>query len=260
MGSAPKAIVIGTSTGIGRTLAIKLSREGYDVGLTGRSEARLRALQDEIRGRTFVKEIDIREPERAMSCLEELIQEMGGLNLLIVNAGVRIPNLDLAWEPEEETLKVNAAGFVATALVAMRYFLAQNSGHLVGISSIAGLRGMEEAPAYNATKAFMFNYLEGLRLKAMQTKVCVTDIRLGFVETEMLKGRKNSFLAVSPARAAELIWKVIRRKQAVAYVPLRWLFLTSIFQSIPEPLSYWLYWRFTSRRSPKKAPQVGLRA
>lgn len=243
-----KAIIIGTSTGVGRALAFKLSREGFEVGLAGRSAERLRDLQKELPGKTYVQELDVRLPEEAASRLKGLIQEMEGLDLLIVNAGVRYPNLDLKWEPENETFKVNAAGFVAMALVGMRYFLSKEVGHLVGISSIAALRGAEESPAYNATKAFMSNYLDGLRLKTMSSSIHVTDIRLGFVRTEMIRGRKSSFLAVTPERGADLIYKVIQKKAKLAYVPLRWLFLCSIFQSIPEPLNYWLYWKFTDRR------------
>lgn len=247
-----KAIVIGTSTGVGRALAFKLNKEGYEVGLTGRCEGRLLELQKEISGKTYVKEIDVRIPEEASLRLEELIQEMGGLDLLIVNAGVRHPNLELNWEIENETCRVNAVGFVATALVGMRHFLSKNSGHLVGISSIAGLRGAEEAPAYNATKAFMSNYLEGLRWKTTNTSVQVTDILLGFVRTQMLHGRKSSFLAISPERASDLIFRAIRERKKRTYVPLRWLFLCSLFQNLPEPLSYWFYWKFTSRQTQKQ--------
>lgn len=247
-----KAIIVGTSTGIGRALAFKLAREGYEVGLTGRSEERLRNLQEVIPTKTYVKEIDVGNTDTAIFRLEQLIEEMGGLDLIVINAGIRKPNAGLEWGPELETFKVNAMGFAALANVAFRYFLRQDRGHLVGVSSIASLRGSGESPAYNATKAFMSNYLDGLRLKALPKPIYVTDLIVGFVDTEMNRGRKSMSLAVSPERAADLIYQSIQKRKRRVFIPLRWLFLISIFQSLPDAVSYWLYWKFTDR--PQKAP------
>jgi short-subunit dehydrogenase len=78
--------------------------------------------------------------------------------------------------------------------VAMNHFIKNGSGHLVGISSIAALRGDRHAPAYNASKAFESNYLKGIRHLVTKSKlpIAVTEIQAGFVDTPMAKGKKAS--------------------------------------------------------------------
>jgi short-subunit dehydrogenase len=100
----------------------------------------------------------------------------------------------------------------------MNYFKKQGHGHLVNISSIAGLIGNGEAPSYNATKAFQINYLEGLRLNAYKSRVNihVTDVRPGFVDTDMAKG--DGLFWVAPVeKAAQQIFTAIKRKRKVYY-------------------------------------------
>ena len=239
-----KAIIIGTSSGIGRALAIKLSREGYTVGLTGRSLEKLQELQKEIPGESVIRPIDVRDTREAIHGLGNLIMLMHGLDLLIVNAGVLQMNPSLAWALEEETVKVNVMGFTAMANLAVNYFIQQNSGCLVGISSVAGHRGSGRSPAYNASKAFMSNYMEGLRQKLSTTPIKIVDIRPGFVDTDMIRGRKGLFGVVSPQKAANDIFKAIQKGKRIAYVPSWWAIVMWFFKRIPEPLYHRGYRRY----------------
>ena len=165
MGAEPakgSAIVVGASSGIGRALALRLARDGWTLGLAGRRVGLLESLREEIGAGARVQEMDVADVPAARAGLETLITEMGGADLVVVNAGTGSVNPDLAWELEEPAIRVNALGFAAMANVAMRHFLARGRGHLVGISSLNGLRGSRHAPAYSASKAFVSNYLEGL--------------------------------------------------------------------------------------------------
>lgn len=233
--SAKRAIVIGASSGIGRALALRLAREGYVVGLTARRLPLLLELQAEIGRRAFVRQMDVTDTARAMALLEELIAEMGGADLIVVNAGTGHINPDLAWGPEEETLGVNVRGFTAMANVAYRHFLRRGTGHLVGISSIAALRGSGVAPAYNASKAFVSTYLDGLRhkLARLGSPVAVTDIQPGFVRTAMAQG-PHVFWAASPEKAAEQIWWAIRRRRKRAIVTRRWRLIAWLMRLVPD--------------------------
>ena len=96
--SRKNAIMIGSSSGIGRALARKLSAEGYVVALTGRSLEKLQALQKELPGESIVRKIDIRDTREAIHSLGNLIMALRGLDLMIINAGVLIQNEDLEWE------------------------------------------------------------------------------------------------------------------------------------------------------------------
>ncbi len=234
---APKAIVVGSSTGIGRALAKKLSEEGFIVGLTGRSMERLLELQKELPGQSHVRQLDLRDLRQALHELSNLIMAMQGLDLLVINAGVLFYNQDFIWASEEETIKVNVTGFAGIANLAVQYFLQQSAGCLVGISSIASLRGSGRSPAYNASKSFMSNYMEGLRQKLAATPIRVIDIRPGFIDTDMIRGRKGLVGVASPEKAAADILNAIRRNKRIAYVPSWWGIIAWIWKRIPE----WLY-------------------
>jgi len=230
-----KAIIIGASSGIGKELAKILSRRGWSLGLTARRTELLEKLKSELPGPALVKFMDVAKPETAIPIFQELAQEMGGLDLAIINAGTGFLNPELEWSKEQATIAVNVSGFAALAGSAMQYFIRQKSGHLVGISSIAELRGSDICPAYNASKAFVSNYLEGLRKKAAKAKleITVTDIRPGLVDTAMAQG-EGLFWVASPQKAAEQIYRAIRQKKSRAYVTKRWGLVAGLLQIMPD--------------------------
>ena len=232
-----KAIIIGASSGIGRELAKVFSQNGYTVGLTGRRVDLLKSLQNECPRTSFIKNIDVSNQDEATGHLEELIRDMGGLDLIVISSGVGFINPDLDWKNEKETIDVNVSGFASMAGVAFKYFQKEGSGHIVAISSVASLRGSGEAPAYNASKAFVSNYLEGLRQKAAKARVAitVTDIRPGFVDTAMAKG-EGLFWVAPPKKAAYQIYKAIKRRRKHAYITKRWRLIAWLLKAMPDRL------------------------
>lgn len=231
-----RAIIIGASSGIGRALAVELARQGYTLGLTGRRLPLLHELQRSLPTPSIPCEMDISQPDEAMARLRTLIDDLGGMDLLVISAGRGSHNPDLTWPPERDTIAVNVTGSVALANVGFHYFLAQGGGHLVGISSIAGLRGSRWAPAYSASKAFVSNYLEGLRARAhhLGVPIAVTDIRPGFVATEMTAGQQGMFWVATAERAAVQIYAAIRRRRRHAYITRRWALLAAVLRVLPE--------------------------
>lgn len=234
-------MVIGTGSGIGRALAKKLSAEGYVVYLTGRSLEKLQELQKELPGESLVRQLDVRDTRETMHSLRNMIMALHGLDLMVINAGVLVQNEALRWEGEEEMIKVNALGFAAVANVAAEYFAQKKAGCLVGISSVASHRGSGRSPAYNASKAFVSNYMEGLRQKFSTTDVKVIDIRPGFVDTAMIKGRKGLFGVISPEQAADKIYAAILKGKPVAYVPSWWRGVVWFLKKVPECVYHWGY-------------------
>lgn len=233
-----KAIIIGATSGIGRALAKVLAENNYILGLAGRRVELLESLQKEIKAETHIKNMDVSRPEEAMKLLDELIAETGGMDLIVISSGTGFINKDLVWEQEKAAIDVNVMGFTAIAGVAMDYFCKQGQGYIVGISSIAGLRGGAEAPAYNASKAYISNYLQGLRQKAGKLKlpVIVTDIKPGLVDTVMAKG-DNLFWVATPEKAARQIFSAIKYKRKSAYITKRWQFVAWLLKVMPD----WVY-------------------
>lgn len=242
-----KAIIIGTSSGIGRALAKQLAAHGYEVGLAGRRRERMEELRAEIPTPTRIKTIDLARPGEARERLAELIGELGDVELIVVNSGVG--HTDPPWEYEIEIIQVNVMGFAAVANRALEYFVERGSGHLVGISSIAGLRGLRAA--YSASKAFDSTYLEGLRLKADRhgVDVQVTDVKPGFVDTELTAGRNDMFWVATPEEAARQIYTAIRKRKRHVYVTRRWRLMGWLMKSLPYPVVSFLVTRGGKRRS-----------
>jgi short-subunit dehydrogenase len=226
-----KAIVIGASSGIGRELAKILVREGYEVGVIARRRDLLISLQEEVRSPIFIQQADISRTDEAMANLQSLIQKMGDVDLAVISSGVGYHNPDLEWTKDRETIAVNVLGFCAMANVMMRHFLIHGRGHLVGISSIAALRG---SGTYSASKAFVSNYMEGLRHQMFkeQRDITITDIQPGFVDTAMAKGR--TFWMASAEQAAEMIYQAIQKKRTHAYITPRWRLIAWLLKWMPD--------------------------
>lgn len=233
----PGAIIIGASSGIGAALARRLSAHGYKVGLAARRVELLEQLRSELPNPAFIKALDVSQPEPAMQALQDLAREMGDVELYVVNAGVGFLNPHLDWSKERQTIDVNVLGFAAMVNVAVQALEVRGSGHIVGISSLAALRGGRAAPAYHASKAFVSNYLEGVRQRCQHRKlaITVTDIQPGFVDTPMAQS-PHLFWVASAARAAEQIYAAIRGRKRHAYITKRWRLVAWLVKGLPAAL------------------------
>ena len=236
----PKAIIIGCSSGIGRALAKTLANRGYEVGLAGIDEPALKSLQQEIPTKTWVSVVDVRQTEPAIAALNNLIDRMDGVDCGIISAGVGLINEELDWQKEKTTIEVNVLGFNAMAVAFMHHFYQKKAGHLVAISSIAALAGSPTAPAYNASKAYISNYLQGMQKKVFQDNlpIVVTDIMPGFVDTAMAQG-PNRFWVAPVGKAATQIADAIEKKKHHAYITKRWRIIAWGIKLAP----HWLYMR-----------------
>jgi short-subunit dehydrogenase len=232
-----KAIIIGATSGIGKGLAKLLADNNYKVGLTGRRTELLNELKNENPNSYFIKSFDVTDTKITIEKLEELTTELGGLDLLIISSGTGDINENLDFEIEKRTIDTNVLGFTCIADWTFNYFENQKFGHLVAISSIGGLRGSRQAPAYNATKSYQINYLEGLRKKATKLKksIFVTDIRPGLVDTEMAKG-EGLFWVMPVDKTVRQIYRAIIRKKKVAYVTKRWRLIAVLLKRIPRQI------------------------
>ncbi|KZN48041.1 hypothetical protein N476_22615 [Pseudoalteromonas luteoviolacea H33] len=228
-----KAIIIGATSGIGKALAINMAQQGYILGLTGRREAMLASLQQSITSKTYMCVMDISTPHNAVEKFEQLIENMQGVDLVLINAGTGSCEPDFPLEGELNTIAVNVSGFTAIANAAYHYFTKQGHGHIAATSSIMALRG-GPCPSYNASKAYMSNYLEGLYCRAYKAglDISVTDIRPGFVDTQMAKGDGIFWLA-PVEKAAVQILTAIEQKKRVVYITKRWRLIAILMQILP---------------------------
>lgn len=228
-----KAIIIGASSGIGRELARQMSNEGYVVGITGRRKTLLNALETELPSQCYKSTMDLTNIPESVLALTELLKKMEGVDIIVINAGTGSINQEYPLAEELETVAVNVTGFTAIANVAYHHFAKKNSGHIVGISSVAAVRGGPSA-SYNASKAYVSNYLEGLSCRSYSQgkNIFITDARPGFVDTDMAKG--DNLVWVAPVeKAAKQIFNAIRKKRRIAYITKRWWFIAWLLSCLP---------------------------
>jgi short-subunit dehydrogenase len=236
------AVIVGASSGIGAALARALDRDGWRLALLARRLDRLEEIAGSCRPGTLVARADVSDPEAAAATVASVIEELGGIDLLIISAGAGHRNPELAFAPDRDTAAVNVLGFMAVAQAAMRHFLAQGRGHLVGITSVASLRPPGAAAAYAASKAFQSAYLDGLRDLARQRglPITVTEAQPGYVDTPMLKpGRPlpfilRRFFVASADAAARQILRAIHARARHVYVTRRWAIIAFLLRLMPR--------------------------
>ncbi|HSR38853.1 MAG TPA: SDR family NAD(P)-dependent oxidoreductase [Phnomibacter sp.] len=230
-----RVIIIGGTTGIGRAMAELYLKNGHAVGVSGRTQSALDSLQEQFSNHAVaVQCFDVNSDDRRQQ-LQSLIDALGGMDVFIYCAGIGVVSHDLNEENEFNTFSTNTTAFHDLTVFAFNYFLSQKQhGHIVGISSIAANRGLHAAPAYNASKAFMSNYLEGLWFKArkMKAPISVTDIQPGFVATKMAQG--NLFWVVPVSKAAKQIVAAIESKKKKAYISKRWRLIAWLMRLAPS--------------------------
>ena len=229
-----KVIIIGATSGIGKELATIYARKGYFVGITGRRNELLIALQKKFPKNIVTECFDVTQKEN-IPHLQSLIQKLNGLDIIIYNSGYGEISKALDWDIEKHTTDVNVNGFVEIVCYAFNYLVNQGHGQIACTSSIASIRGNSMAPAYSASKAFESNYLEGLWVKAKKIKknISVTDIQPGYVATQLSQG-SNKFWEASQQKAAQQIYTSISRKKKRIYITKRWWLVAKLLKWLPD--------------------------
>lgn len=230
-----KIVIIGASSGIGRFLAELYARTDAKVAIIGRREEKLREIVATCSDKYISKVCDITDTDYLIKVLEEITRQLGNIDLMIISSGTGELNPELKYKLEEPTLLTNVLGWTCIVDWTMNLFQEQGFGQLVSVSSAGGLRGSSISPAYNASKAFQINYMEGMRQKAnkLNKRIFTTDVRPGFVNTTMAKG-DGIFWMASIEKAGKQIYKAIEKRKKIVYITHRWRFVAFILKHIPS--------------------------
>jgi len=231
-----KAVIIGATSGIGMALAKELHGRGYTLGLTGRRVERLEELKTSLGQNVHIQFMDVSKTRDAIDQLEILINDLKHMDIIVLNAGVSNFRGSTMWKTEKRVIDVNIRGFSALANYSFDYFEKQGNGHIVGVSSIAGLFGYGLSAAYNASKAFVSTYLQGYRQRANHSDadIAVTDIIPGFVESEMTEGKDGMFWVADQDKSAKQIANAIEAQKNRAYITKRWRLVAWALKLVPN--------------------------
>lgn len=235
-----KAVIIGATSGIGYEVAKLFLLQGWHIGVAGRRQTSLEAFQTIAPNRIAIQALDVTGSD-AEEKLGTLIEKLGGMDLFLLSSGIGKQNMDLKTEIEQNTIATNVGGFTRMVDAAFLYFKRQGNGHLAVISSIAGTKGLGIAPAYSATKRYQNIYIDALEQLAHLEKlnICFTDIRPGFVDTDLLNDESHYPMLMKPDVVGQLIVKALHRKKRVAVIDWRYSILVFFWRMIPR----WLWKR-----------------
>ncbi len=225
-----KALVIGASSGIGRELVLQLTQMGYDVAAVGRRIERMSAPNVEVFAHDVLNTGEVPE------LFAEITKKLGGLDLVIYNAGVmpEVGPTEYSFDKDKSMVDVNVLGAIAWLNEAAVRFGNVGAGTIMGIGSVAGDRGRAGQPVYNMSKAALASYLESLRNRLHKRGVCVVTIKPGPTDTEMTAHLKLKGM-MSAADVAKIALSKIN-KPGEHYVKFSHRMIFAIIRRIPGPL------------------------
>ncbi|MFL9709717.1 SDR family oxidoreductase [Methylobacillus sp. Pita1] len=253
-----RVFITGASSGIGLALARHYLRQGAIVGVTARRSTLLESLAAEFpAAQCLPYQVDVRDAHAMQGAARAFIQAAGVPHIVIANAGVSCGTLTAEAEDTaafHTVFEINVFGMVHTFqpfIAAMRASRLQ--GQLVGIASVAGIRGLPGAGAYSASKSAAITYLESLRTEMQHHGIAVTTIAPGYIRTPMtdVNGYSMPFLMDVDIAAAKFAHAIARRKRFVV-IPWQMGWVARILRIIPR----WLWDRLT-KNAPHK-PRIGI--
>jgi len=245
------ALITGASSGIGRALAVALTKSGVHVALAARREPQLEQVREqvtELGGRALVAVMDVSDGDGTVRTIERLDDEMGGLDLIVACAGVGPPDASApayCYETLRDPCHVNFCGAVATLTAVLPRMVKRRRGHLVGISSLSSFGALPASAAYCAPKAGLSMLLDCLRIDVQPHGVAVTTVNAGFVATPMVAHRKGAMpQLLTVDEAAARIARALPRRPAHIDFPQPLALGTRLAAAIPrvlrDPLMRWV--------------------
>jgi NADP-dependent 3-hydroxy acid dehydrogenase YdfG len=208
------AAITGASSGIGEATALALANAGVKVALGARRKDRIDALAERIRsdgGEALAVEVDVGDESQARSFVGRAHAELGGLDLLVNNAGVMLlgPVEGASTDEWRRMVDVNLLGLLYCTHAALPLMRESGGGHVVNISSVAGRNARAGAAVYNLTKFGVTAFSEALRQEALHSNIRVTCVEPGFVETELQGHNTNPVVQQGVAKMREQIGEVL---------------------------------------------------
>jgi len=223
----PVVLLTGAANGIGRATALALAARGYRLALIDRDAAPLDAVVGQARERGAVAEgraADVCDDGGLKGAVAALEEAVGPTDVVVACAGVGTLSsaVDLDLEGFRRMLDVNVLGVARTIDAVLPGMFARGAGHIVGVASVAGYRGLPWMPGYSASKAAIATYLEGLRPALKRRGVRITTVFPGFVRTGMTVATpfRRPVKMLEAEQAAEYLVRAVERRPRDYTFPL----------------------------------------
>jgi NAD(P)-dependent dehydrogenase (short-subunit alcohol dehydrogenase family) len=257
------AIITGASSGIGRALAYELARRGWWLGLCARRGDVLETIRGEIEAgtagaRVETSILDVNDTAAVREAIPELASRFGKVDLLVANAGIGGERFagDDRFALDEAIIRTNLLGAMATVDTGVKLFRASGGGHIVGITSVAGYRGLPGHGAYSASKAGFSVYLEAVRAEVERDGITVTTIAPGYIDTPINSHMPSRPFVISAEKGASRTADLIERGVRTSPVPVfPWNAVGALMRNLPD----FLWYRIMQTQVPRPRQEPGSR-
>lgn len=234
---------LGATKGMGRALARLMAERGDALCLLGRHADDLQRSAADLAvygDGSVVPSVpcDLEKPESFTTALDAASEALGGLDTVVVTAGIFATQEELEADPElaERLLRVDFTNTVLFCEAAKNTLLAEVGGTLCVFSSVAGERGRKPVIIYGAAKAGLTRYLEGLDHKHSAHGLRVVTVKPGFVKTSMTAGLQPPPFAGEPEGVARQVLRAIDRGTPVVYAPSPWRLVMAVIRALPRAI------------------------
>jgi len=217
-------MVTGASSGIGRGVAVELSRRGAKLGLVARRTEMLQEIVSEFEsrgGKALAVPGDVQDALAVRAAADRFREQLGHIDVLIANAGIGSTNdsAELRASEVAGVINVNVIGAANSVAAVVPEMVARGRGQLVVISSLAAYRGLPKSAAYCASKAAVSAFFESLRLDLQPRGIAVTIIHPGFIKTPLTAGRhaQMPFLMELDVAVEKILRAIEKKKKSYAF-------------------------------------------
>lgn len=235
-----RVFVTGASSGLGAALARRYAARGAVLGLAARRGHLLEALAASLPGRHHAFALDVSDADALSHAASDFIERCGVPDIVIANAGISVGTL--ADERDDlpafrRVFETNVLGMVHTFHPFIEAMRRTGRGRLVGITSVAGIRGLPGAAAYSASKAAADACLESLRVELSGSGVKVVTVAPGWIDTPMTEANPYPMPFLLPAdEAARRIARAIDSGKSYAVVPWQMALVAGVLRRLPNPV------------------------
>ncbi|MBM4176078.1 MAG: SDR family NAD(P)-dependent oxidoreductase [Ignavibacteria bacterium] len=231
-------LITGASEGIGKALAIQLAQKKSKLLLLARNEEKLAELAENLNQYTEVlyHKCDVTNLNDIEVSIGKATDNFGRIDIAILNAGVgcRMKIIEFDLERTEEIIATNFFGVINFFKYLIPLFKKQNSGTIVGVSSLADVRGFPGSAAYCSSKSALTTFFESARIELKKENIKIITVRPGFVNTNMIKANEFTMKFVLEVKtASKKIIKGIEKDSNVIQFPFILSFLTYLVKALP---------------------------
>lgn len=235
-------MIVGATSAIAHETAKYFAKDGAEFFLVARSAQKLADISNDLKVRgaqrieTYV--LDVIELERHQEMIEKAIATLDGLDMVLIAHGT-LGDQQKCQRSVAETLNeftINCTSVISLLTILADYFEQQKRGCIAVISSVAGDRGRQSNYVYGAAKGALSVFLQGLRNRLSKSGVAVVTVKPGLIDTPMTAAVKKGLLAASAKGVGEGIYRAMKSRKEVVYLPWFWRPIMLIVRTIPEPV------------------------